>query len=178
VADSKGEGGWPGEIRESVAKLASAPLGSREIVFTPDPFGEPLDLEAVARWQWALAARRCRSLVVYDEIADACQDGEFPDDTTALPRVFTAGRRVGISAIWGAQFAQLVPRAPYECSSCLLVWRQAGNALAVLRRRGYTDAAVEDVIRALPGDDVPPSQRGAFVLLRRGRPWDGRVYRF
>jgi hypothetical protein len=178
VADSKGDGGWSGEMRESVAALADAPPAGREIVFSPSPFGEPLDLESVARWQWALAARRCRSLVVYDELSDACDDGDFRDGVVDLQRVFTHGRRVGISAIWGAQFAQLVPRAPYECSSCLLVWRQAGNALAVLRRRGYTDAAVEEVIRSLPGDDVPPAERGAFVLLRRGRPWDGLVYRF
>jgi hypothetical protein len=178
VADSKGEGGWPGEERESVAALVGEPNTGREIVFTPDPFGEPLDLESIARWQWALAARRCKSLVVYDEISDAADDGDWVDGVVQLPRVFTHGRRVGISAIWGAQYAQLAPRAPYECSSCLLVFRQAGNALAVLRRRGYTDAAVEDVIRRLPGDEVPPHERGLFVLLRRGRPWDGAIYRF
>jgi hypothetical protein len=178
VANSKGDDGWPGEVRESVADLAEHPPTSRELVFTPDPFGEPLDLEAVARWQWSLAARRCRSLVVYDEVSDACADGEWLPDVRQLPRVFTHGRRVGISAVWGAQFAQLVPREPYECSSYLLVWRQAGNALAILRRRGYTDPASEAAIAALPGDEPPPSERGAFVLLRRGRPWDGRTYRF
>jgi len=178
VADSKGDGGWPGDVRESVSALADDPPTGREIVFIPDPFGEPLDLESVARWQWALAARRCRSLVVYDEISDGCAEGEWLRGSRDLPRVFTHGRRVGISAIWGAQFAQQVPREPYECSSCLLVWRQAGNALAILRRRGYTDPRSEAAILALPGDAVPPEQRGAFVLLRRGRPWDGRTYRF
>lgn len=178
VADSKGDGGWPGDVRESVAALAENPPTSREIVFTPDAFGEPLDLESVARWQWSLAARRCRSLVVYDELGDGCGSGEWLPGTRDLPRVFTHGRRVGISAIWGAQFAQIVPREPYETSSYLLVWRQAGNALAILRRRGYTDDESEAAIRALPGDSVPPDKRGAFVLLRRGRPWDRHIYRF
>jgi hypothetical protein len=178
VADSKGEAGWPGEYRRDPKHLVDWPNVGRELVFSPDAFGEPLSLEAVARFQWALAARRCASLCVYDEIGDGADDGEWEEGATALPRVFTHGRRVGISAIWGAQFAQMVPRAAYECSSYLLVFRQAGNALGVLRRRGYTDEAVEAVIRALPGDDVPPKDRGHFVVLRRGRPWDGLVYRF
>lgn len=178
VADSKGEAGWPGEYRRDPRHLVDEPNAGRELVFSPDAFGEPLSLEAVARFQWALAARRCASLCVYDEIGDGARDGDWEEGATALPRVFTHGRRVGISAIWGAQFAQMVPRAAYECSSYLLVFRQAGNALGVLRRRGYTDELVEEVIRSLPGDDVAPKDRGHFVLLRRGRPWDGRVYRF
>jgi hypothetical protein len=97
---------------------------------------------------------------------------------TPLQRAFTHGRRPRISAIWGAQFAQLVPQAAWETTSYLLVWRQAGNALAILRRRGYLDGGVEEVIRALPGGAVPKPKRGAFVLLRRGLPWDGKVYRF
>ena len=178
VADSKGDGGWPGDVRESIADLAERPPTGRQIVLTPDPFGEPLDLESVARWQWALASRRCPSLVVYDELADACADGEWLPGTRDLPRVFTHGRRVQISAVWGGQFAQQIPREAYECSSCLFVWRQAGNALAILRRRGYTDEAAEHAILALPGDAVPPAERGAFVVLRRGRPWDRQIYRF
>lgn len=182
VADSKGEGGeWfvggdPGVFRD-VAELGARAVADRRIVFTPDPFGEPLSLESVARWQWSVARRRCRSLVVYDEISDGCEDGEFLDGQ-AMRRAFTHGRRVGISVVWGAQYAQLVPRAAWECSSHVLVWRQAGNALAILKRRGYLEGGVERVILGLPGDLPPPRERGAFVLLRRGRPWDGAVYRF
>jgi hypothetical protein len=178
VADSKGDGGWEGELYESVADLAEQPNKTRALVFTPDPLGEPLDLESIARWQWALAARHTENLVLYDEISDGCQDGEWLDGARALPRVFTHGRRVAISAIWGGQYAQMVPREPFECSSVIFCWRQAGNAIRVLRRRGYTDERVEAVIEALPGDESPPNQRGAFVMLRRGRPWDGRIYRF
>jgi hypothetical protein len=189
VADSKGERGWPGEYRRSVAHLGESPNVGREIVFSPDAFGDPLSLQEVAAWQAALARLRCRSLVVYDELSDGCDKGEFCGArqridgivarvATPLQRVFTHGRRWGASAIWGAQFAQLVPQAAYECTSFLLVWRQAGNALDILGRRGYLDGGVDEVIRALPGGDVPPAKRGAFVLLRRGSPWDGHVYRF
>lgn len=189
VADSKGDGGWPGEAFESVSDLCERGNLGRRLVFAPDAFGDPLDLQEIASWQWALAHRGCRSLVVYDEISDGCEGNEFLGSwrrmggiltrhATPLQRVFTHGRRVGISAIWGAQYAQLVPQAAYETTTWLLVWRQAGNALDILKRRGYVDGGVDEVIRALPGGDVPPAKRGAFVLLRRGSPWDGQVYRF
>lgn len=179
VADSKADGGWPGDVRASVDDLRMRPPGSRQIVFTPNlNAGELLDLETVAQWQWALAARGTRNCVVYDELSDACDDGEWLDGVRMLPRAFTHGRSRGISVVWGAQFAQLVPRQAWECSSVICCWRQYGNALAILKRRGYADDAAERAIASLPGDDVPKAQRGRFVVLRRGRPWDGFFYRF
>lgn len=184
VANSKGESGWSGEKYTDVAALRDAPPKGRELVFTPPPTGS-LDVAEVALWQWQLAtAHRCRSLVVWDELGDAAVDGEWLDGgggergVSIIGRCFTHGRRLGMSELWGAQFAHQVPREAYETTSCLCVWRQAGNALRILRLRGYTDVTAEAAILALPGDDVPPAKRGAFVLLRRGRPWDGHLYRF
>lgn len=184
VADSKGEGSWPGEIYASVADLAGRPPAGREIVFQADLFsGEPLSLEAVASWQWAVAARRRPVLVIYDEISDGCiargeRGAAFLPGSTQLPRVFTHGRRVQISAVWGAQYAQQVPREAWEESDSILCWRQAGNALAILRRRHYLEGeGVEEAILSLPGPELPPARRGAFVWLRRARAWDGRIYR-
>jgi hypothetical protein len=55
-----------------------------------------------------------------------------------------------------------------------------GNPIRLLKARGYLEPSgtVENVIPSLPGDELPPEQRGYFVLLRRGRPWDQRIYRF
>jgi hypothetical protein len=183
VANSKGESGWTGEEYAEVAELRDRPNTGRALVFTPPATGD-LDLEEIAVWQWSCATNhRCRSLVIWDEIADAAVDGEWldcegRDDVSRIGRCFTHGRRLGMSELWGAQYAHQVPREAYETTSCLCVWRQAGNALRILRTRGYADPAVEAVIAALPGDDVPPADRGEFVLLRRGRPWDGCTYRF
>ncbi len=182
VANSKGETGWDGEEYASVEELRDRPNTGRQLVFTP-PATDTLDLPSIALWQWSLAtAHRCRSLVVWDEIGDAARDGEWldadADGTSQIGRGFTHGRRLGMSELWGAQFAHQVPREAWETTSTLLVWRQAGNAVKILRFRQYTDLAVESVISSLPGDDVPPAERGEFVLLRRGRPWDGCTYRF
>ena len=189
VADSKGEASWPGEVFESTRDLCERGISSRQLVFCPSAFGDPLDLQSVAAWQWALARRRVPSLVVYDELSDGCEGSEFAGSwartggiitrhATPLQRVFTHGRRVQISVVWGAQYAQLVPQAAWETTDYLMVWRQAGNALDILRRRQYTEGGVEEVIRALPGGTAPKPKRGAFVLLRRALSWDGRVYRF
>jgi len=188
VANSKGEAGWQGEAYASVEELRDRPNRTRRIVFTP-PRGGDLDLHGIALWQWSAAHNhRCASLVVWDEVSDAADDGEWIDaerrggkvirGSSQIGRGFTHGRALGMSQLWGAQFAHQVPREAWETASCLCVWRQAGNALKILRFRGYTDAAAEAAILALPGDDVPKVDRGAFVLLRRGRPWDGRTYRF
>jgi hypothetical protein len=48
----------------------------------------------------------------------------------------------------------------------------------VLQRRRYLEGGAGDVLPTLPSREAPPSERGAFLLLRRGLPWDGRIYRF
>jgi hypothetical protein len=53
-----------------------------------------------------------------------------------------------------------------------------GNPLRLLKERGYLEGGVGDVIPSLPGDELPRNQRGYFVLLLRGRPWNQRIYRF
>jgi len=190
IANTKGEAGWAGEEYGSVAELRDRRPTGRALVFTPPPT-ESLDLLELALWQWSVATNhRCASLMVWDEIGDAAAGGEWIDQprggkgsvpaagVSQIGRCFTHGRRLKMSELWGAQFAHQVPREAYETTSNLCVWRQAGNALRILRTRGYADAEAEAAILSLPGDDVPPAERGAFVLLRRGRPWDQKIYRF
>ena len=154
------------------------------IVFTPDAFGSSLSLEGVAAWQWRLARKGWPSLGVYDEISDATKRGErrndwiVAGDEARLPRLFTHGRRPQVSGLWGAQFAHQVPMEPWEESPVIFVWHQAGNALAILARRHYLEGAgVEEAIRALPSAQLPPAERGAFLMLRRAQPWNGLIYR-
>lgn len=181
VADSKAEGGWAPEVRESLADYAADPPTGRLVALQPNLFrGEGLDLEQIARWQWALAARGHGSLVVYDELTAGChrrQSVTWARDTTALPRIFTQGRRPRISALWGAQFAQQVPHEPFEESDAIVCFRCAGNALAILRRRDYLSGGAETAIPRLSGPPDPPEKRGSFAILRRGRPWDRQIYR-
>ena len=63
-------------------------------------------------------------------------------------------------------------------SSSLLVFKLGGNGLRLLDRRGYLTPDAETAIAALPGDEVPPAERGYFVHLRRGKPWSGKRSRF
>ena len=51
--------------------------------------------------------------------------------------------------------------------------------LAKLKERGYLDGGAGEVLPMLHGPpDDPPDTRGDFLLLRRGRPWDGKIYKF
>jgi hypothetical protein len=151
----------------------------RVLVFRGDCFaGYKVDREEIASYSWKLIGRRQPCLVVHDELKEACAGGQWKSGSLWLPRSFSQGREVGLSQLWGTQDTQEVPAEAFNQSSSLLCFKIAGNGLRLLRSRDYISGGVDDVIARLPGDDVEPAARGAFVLLRRGKPWNGKTYRF
>ena len=170
-----------GQERRDVAELAARPpvAEPRVLVFRGDiRAGVQVDAESVAEFAWALSARGRPCLVVYDELGRAAADGEWLPGCKRIPAAFGQGRAVGISSLWSTQSPQDAPRAAFEQSSAILVFRMAGMGVALLRRRDYLSGDAQSTIESLPGDDVPPAQRGTFVVLKRGRPFDGRRFRF
>lgn len=147
--------------------------------------GDPYDLkkevnpEDVARIQWSLSRSGRPSLGVYDELDKACDHAQWKEgDASVIRWLFKKGRDVQTGLIWGTQETQEVPASAFNQSSNILAFRMVGAPLRLLKERGYCEGGVEKVIPALPGDELPRAKRGFFVLLRRGRPWDGKVYRF
>lgn len=174
---------FDGQERRDLAELAARPPAPEPRVYVlrgvPSQ-GIEVDYEAAARWAWAMASRRTPTLIVYDELTRAAKSGRWlAGKSSVLPKTFGQGRVVGISSLWETQSPQDVPREAFEQSSCVLCFRMDGLGLNTLEDRNYVlGDELADVIRSLPGDEVPPADRGYFVLLRRGRPWDGRVYRY
>lgn len=156
----------------------------RVVVFRGDVrSGVRVDCEAVARAGWRMAVSGTPVCLVFDELAQACgtsrSRGQWRPGSHTLPLLWSQGRAVGASVIWATQMPQGVPLEVGEQSGVLLCFRLFGRALDRLREWEYVrDDRLAAVIEALPGDDAPPEERGLFVVLRRGRPWDGRVYRF
>ena len=152
----------------------------RVIVFRGDVrAGVQVNAESVAQLAWSMQALNRPTLTVYDEIARAAKKGEWRKGVEKIPAAFGQGRAVGIASMWGTQSPQDAPREAFEQSSYLLVFRVDGMGLNLLRHRRYAaDERLREVIPSLPGDELPPKDRGYFVLLRRGRPWDGFVYRY
>jgi hypothetical protein len=185
VIDDKGpRQRFEGEARRDISDLKANPVApdakhKRVIVLRGDCFaGYKVDREEVAAFSWKLIGRRQTCLVVHDELKEAAAGGQWKSGSVWLPRSFSQGREVGLSQLWGTQDTQEVPAEAFNQSSCLLCFKIAGNGLRLLRARDYISDGVDDVIARLPGDDVPPAERGAFVLLRRGKPWNRKVYRF
>jgi hypothetical protein len=85
---------------------------------------------------------------------------------------------VGVADFWGAQVPQMVPLEPFEQSHAILCFRLAGLGLETLRERDYLLGGAELVIPRLHAPPDPPHLRGDFVLLRRGQPWNGKIYKF
>lgn len=181
VQDDKGRPRYRGQSRRDVAELAARPpeREPRVIVLRGDVFaGEQVDPETIARWQWAMAAKRWPTLAVYDELSRAASHGNWRAKNSVVERSLREGRDVGVGTVWLTQLPQDVPRVAFHETPAILCFRLDSTALWAEKMRSFLTGGVDEVIRSLPADDVPPDERGQFVLLRRGRPWDGQVYRF
>ncbi len=155
----------------------------RVIVFRGEPTrGVMADPEEIAELAWRRVARARRTLLLVDELVagrgELTKNAQWRKGIEYLPKSFTAGRAVGVGTIWGAQSPQLVPIDPFEQSNAILCFRLAGLGLARLKERDYLLGGADLVIPRLHGPPVPPAERGDFVLLRRGQPWNRIVYKF
>lgn len=185
IDDKEANAQFVGQERRDVYDLQQRPVAAdpRIVVFRGDRFdrlrGE-VDPETIADLQWSMAQKRRPSMVVYDELDKAASFAMWKrGDESTIRWAFIKGRSSGAASLWGTQETQAVPREAFNQSSCLFVFRMVGNPLRLLKERGYLEGKdVSNVIATLPGDELPPNQRGYFVLLRRGRPWDEKVYRF
>lgn len=175
-----------GQERRDVEDLRQRPVDwqlGRVIVFRGDVSrGQRVNLEEVAELAWARVQRGRKTLCVFDELVagreDLSKNTQWRKGVTWVPRNFTMGRSPGVADLWGAQSPQLVPLDVFEQSSAILCFRLAGLGLSRLRERNYLTGGAEAAIPRLAGPPRPPSERGEFVLLRRGQPWDGRIYKF
>lgn len=186
VDDKELRARYAGQERRDVDDLVARPVdekGRRVVVFRGEPAaGISADPEEVAELAWKRAARRKPSLIVHDELvagrADFIKSRQWRKGIVWMPRSFTLGRSPGVGDLWGAQSPQEVPIDPFEQSHAILCFRLAGLGLEALRARGYLAGGAELVIPQLHGPPLPPHVRGDFVLLRRGQPWNGKVYKF
>jgi hypothetical protein len=185
IIDDKLHQQFEGQTRKDVADLIAHPPdndGEHSIVFRGEPFSQKhVDAEEVAELQWSMVQKGRPSLVVYDELDRAAYGQQWKaGKESKIAWAFGKGGGVGAASLWGTQETEAVPREAFNQSSHILAFRMIGNPIRLLKARGYLEPSgtVENVIPLLPGDELPPDQRGYFVLLRRGRPWDNRIYRF
>lgn len=186
VDDKERRARFAGQERRDVADLVAHPWdpsGRRVIVLRGDvAAGVDADPEEAAELAWRRAARGRQSYVVHDELVagreKVVKGRQWRKGITFIPRSFTKGRAAGVGDLWGAQSPQEVPIEPFEQSNGIIVHKLAGMGLERLRERNYLNGDVGEVIERLPGMERPPSERGPCVLLRRGLPWNGKIYRF
>jgi energy-coupling factor transporter ATP-binding protein EcfA2 len=177
---------FEGQQRRDVDDLRAHPIDwqlGRTVVFRGDVArGARVDLEEVAALAWARVGKARKTLVVYDELIagreELCKNSQWRAGVTYVPRSFTMGRSPGVADIWGAQAPQDVPNEVFNQSSAIFTFRLAGTGLQRLKERDYLAGGAGDVIPRLAGPPRPPAERGEFVLLRRGQPWNGHVYKF
>lgn len=177
---------YHGQLRRDVEDLVANPIdpqGRRVVVFRGSPSeGIDADPEEVAELAWKRVARSRKSLLVHDELVAGreqfIKNRQWRKGVEFMPKSFTKGRAVGVSDIWGAQSPQEVPIDPFEQSNGIICHKLAGLGLERLRERNYLLGGADVVIPRLHGMEVSPEQRGDFVVLRRGQPFNGKVYKF
>lgn len=177
---------YPGAIRRNREDLEARPLSAEEarqrtIVFRGDPTGNvDCNPEDSAAFAWELIRLGRRSLQVNDELAreEVCVGTAWKGGIRWLPKTYKQGRELGVGSLAASQQPIDVPIIVWTQSTSVIVFKLDGMGLDVLRRRGLLSGGVDKVIPSLHGLESPKAQRGDFVLLQPGRPWDGKVYKF
>lgn len=178
VVDDGGMAGYAGDEREDLAHLAREPIQGTRVVFVGNVYrGRNAEPEEAAKLAWSIAQRRKRAVLVVDELNDACRGGYWRKHVTMLPSAFTKGRKYGLSVVWTTQQVQDTPREVFNQTSAIACFRLVGLGVDRLRERGYLEGMPDGTLESLPGLDAPAATKGTFVLLVRGRAWDGRFYR-
>ncbi len=152
----------------------------RTIVFR----GEPakmigVDHEKVAAFQQGLAAQGFKTLCVHDEMADAARYGQWKaGGESLLARQYVKGRVIGVGKIWLTQIPQYVPDEPWTQSTAILCFNVDEGTLKRLKKHRWVNDRLAQRIASLPDGNVPPNQRGYYLLLEPECGSDGQVYRF
>lgn len=152
----------------------------RVLVFRGDPARMVgVDHEKVAAYQQGLAARGVKTLCIHDEMADAAKYGHWlAGKDSLIARQFVKGRVIGVGKVWLTQLPQYIPEEPWSQSSVIFCFNVDDTTLRRLERNRWVDARLAKIIRSLPDGNVPPPQRGKFVLLEPDCTSDGTIYRF
>jgi len=169
----------PPAVRSSPSDYAAhAPPPGTRVIIARAPLTDENDPEAWARFAVGMAQSRWPSLTVNDELAQATAGMSFRKGTVMIPRTFVRGRTQGLAQAWGTTSPHDVPTVIYESTDEIWQFKTSGMALGILGRRNYLRGIDPEVIERLAGYPLPPRERGEFVRLVRGRPWDGKIYKF
>ncbi len=177
---------YPGAVRRNREDLEARPLTSdearlRSVVFRGDPVGNvDCNPEDSAAFAWELIRLRRRSLQVNDELAreEICVGTAWKSGIRWLPKTYKQGRELGVGSLAASQQPIDVPIVVWTQSTSVICFKLDAMGMKVLKRRGYFSNGVDKVIPTLHGLESPKAERGDFVLLQQGRPWDGRIFKF
>ena len=178
ILDDKGpEPQYPGLQRANVAhlrrELPTEEQDSRIIVLRGHTMrtGEvcPPDDPARAAFELALLPGSPRVAVSIDELRRAVSPAGREWRSTDVPRLFSEGGGLGVSVTWTTQSPQRIPLEAFDQTETFGIFRCGRRAVNYLADQ---DMVEPEVLAILPG-----LQRGEWVFVETGAPWDGRVYK-
>jgi hypothetical protein len=175
--DTEDAGKWGGQLRTDLVHVRDRPLVTREesgspvVVLTGNPFARVYaDPEASAAEAWRLAARGWKTAVVLDELKRGTDGQRWKTGPTGdLPRIFTEGRKSGVSSFWATQSPQEIPREAFSQSE-LLIFLLDGREAEYLRRIGVVDDA--------QAEKLPRLRNGEFMVRLLSQPRATEIFRY
>lgn len=167
-------------VRASVSDLRLRPLipGTRVVIFRADPFrGVNIDPNEISAWCWAMAPGTPTCVLDDELVPFAARWGMWlGGDDGWVQRSFITGREHGLGRIWCTVSFAAVP-IDASGQSVILAFKTAPSDVALLRKRDYLIGVPPGTLENLAGPPLPYKQRGEFVVLIPGIPWNGCRYR-
>jgi energy-coupling factor transporter ATP-binding protein EcfA2 len=166
-------------VRESVSDYKARPPlpGNRVIIFRARA-GQRVNETEVSRFGWALARKKIKTCTMRDELVPyAANHMQWLRGCDTVQEEYITGRS------WGRTLISLTTAfnmCPLECADNadrVITVQTKGQAIGTLRDREYMIGLPPNLLQKLKGKEAPPEQRGEFVELISGVPWNGTVYR-
>lgn len=177
IDDSEDAGGWDGQRRIDLADCTARPLvgrdqgGSNVVVLEGDVLADrPVDCEVVAAEAWRLVTKGLKVAVVFDELRRATVGPQrWHVQQGKVAKLFTEGRKYGLSAFAATNFPQEIPREALGQSDMLAFVLDGGERIYLERKRLVSPELALAIARL---------QLRQFVVRRVGALTDPRVYAF
>lgn len=133
--------------------------------------GEACAADEVARaaFEISMLEGAPRVLVSIDELRRAVSPAGREWRAPEVARLFSEGGGLGVSISWTTQSPQRIPLEAFDQTETYCLFRHG--------RRAVNYLADQDMVEPELLELLPELQRGEFVFVDSGAPWDGRVYK-
>lgn len=167
-------------VRESISDVVARPLlpGTNTLILRGG-IGVPWEGVPAAEFDWKAVERGKAVLKLRDELVPSvANNGQWRPKHQRVQQQFIQGRSWKLSLLSCTTALRAVPLDCADNADEVWAFQTRGQALDVLEDREFLIGVPSGLLASLKGKGSPPEERGEFLRLVSGVPWDGVIYRF